>query len=336
MDGDKTIITSETEEKKYNPERIALSIFSSSLLLFLVFFAFNSYFSNSIATASLEDSIYHENGQLLNINNEEVSAAESISVEDNSLTINSNEDNKYVFDAKSAIVIEVSPDSSKIVFESNKDNKLPIASLTKLMTSLIVLEKYDLNIKTTIDEAAMSQIGEQGVLKLGEILSVKDLLYISLMESSNRAAYALSEIVGVDNFITLMNQKADELGMKNTYFADSSGLNPNSQSSVYDLAILSEYLYKTQPLFREIISLKEYDLYLENGSFHHKLINTNNLLGIFPGLLGGKTGFTNEARGCYMVINKVYPNDQTYFINIILGSEDRSSAIKYLMDNFNS
>ena len=341
MDGDKIIIDDEKKKEEESEKKLALSIFSSALVLFVSFFIFNSFFSSSIFLASLQDSTYLDN-QSSNDSGDSSSvlAAESLDTTESNVTEVNTENTpvevkQYVLDSRSAIVVKVTPDLKEIVFELNKDKKIPIASLTKLMTALLVLEKYDLDIKTTIDQKAMSQVGEQGSLKLGEILSVKDLLYISLIESSNRSAYALAEVVGVDNFVSLMNQKAEELGMANTHFSDSSGLDSNSQSSVSDLAILSEYLYKNQSLFKEIVSLDEYDLYLDNGTFHHKLTNTNKLLETLPGVVGGKTGFTNEARGCYMVINKVNPNEDTYFINIILGSEDRSSAIKYLIDNYN-
>jgi len=340
MDGDKSIIPNEPEEKKYSSNTIALFVFSLLLILSSTFLMINT-FSGSIALASLQNSTYnyylnnnslHDNQN--NQNNDDVLAAENTLVTKSELTaIPLTEVKKYEFNAESAIVVKITPHSKETVFEKDKDKKLPIASLTKLMTALLVLEKYDLNTKTTINEAAMSQTGEQGSLKLRETLSVKNLLYISLIESSNRAAYALAEIMGVDNFVSLMNQRAEELGLLHTHFADSSGLNQDSYSTAQDLANLSEYLYENQPLFREIISIKEYNLYLDNGTFHHKLINTNNLLGIVPGVVGGKTGFTNEARGCYMVIKK--NPDNAYFINIVLGSEDRLSAVEYLIENFN-
>jgi len=316
--------------------RITTSVFIILVILSLVFFILN-YSSSDAFLASFHDGTdnYYLNDNSKNNNDNEVLAVENpMVIEDNSSSATIVKNKKYEFEAESGIVVKVSPGSKEVLFGKGQDKKLPIASLTKLMTALVVLEKYDLNTKIIIDDKIMSQVGEQGSLKLGEILSVKDLLYISLIESSNRAAYALAEIVGIDNFVYLMNKRAEELGMSNTYFVDSSGLNPNSISTVDDLAKLTEYLYESQPLFKEIISLKEYDLYLNNGIFHHKLINTNQLLVVIPGVVGGKTGFTNEARGCYMIIKR-NSNDGTYFINIILGSEDRLSAIKYLINNFN-
>ena len=111
--------------------------------------------------------------------------------------------------AKSALSVEFSSEGDpsnpsgqgKVLFSRNSDEQLPIASLTKLMTGLVALENYPLEQEATISEEAMKQEGVQGVLKAGEILTIENLLYITLMESSNRAAYALAEVIGNDNFV---------------------------------------------------------------------------------------------------------------------------------------
>lgn len=237
--------------------------------------------------------------------------------------------NDLDIDAKSVISLEVDNGQDKILLEKNKEKQLPIASLTKLMTAAVVLDKYELNKRVFISNNAMSQIGDQGNLKIGEVLSVKNLLYIMLIESSNRAAYALAEVMGYDKFVSEMNKKAQSIGMLNTYFADSTGLNPKSYSTVLDLAKLSKHLFENYHLFGEIINTDKFNLYLENGNFHHELMNTNQLLGEET-IVGGKTGFTEQARGCFMVIEK-NPNDQSYIINVILGSEDRLKEMKKLV-----
>ena len=198
------------------------------------------------------------------------------------------------------------------------------------MTALVVLDNYDLNQKVTVSKLAMAQEGEQGNLKEGEVLSVKNLLYISLIESSNRASFALSEVVGADEFIILMNNKAQDMGLQNTYFADSSGLLENSTSSSEDLAKLSIYLFENYPLFREIINFKEFDLYI-NGRLHHKLVNTNKFLGEVPGVVGGKTGWTIFSKGCFMVVQEI-PGTGNYLLHIILGADDRFLEMQKLID----
>ena len=234
--------------------------------------------------------------------------------------------------SSSAISTKIINNEIKILFEKNKDKKLPIASLTKLMTALIVLEKYDLSQKFVINKRAMAEIGEQGNLKEGETLSIKNLLYIMLIESSNRAAYALSEVMGNDRFVEEMNNKAKLIDLSNTYFIDSTGLDPNSYSTAKDLVILSRYLFEKYPIFREIMELKSFRLYI-NGEFHHKLINSNQLLGENR-VIGGKTGFTDEARGCFITIQKDNEN-QNYFINVILGAEDRFLEMRKLINLVN-
>ena len=149
------------------------------------------------------------------------------------------------------------------------------------------------------------------------------------MESSNKAARALSGVVGKNNFIILMNERAQDLGMASTHFEDSTGLSPFSYSTAEDVANLSQYLFENYPLFREIIGLKEYDLYV-NGMLHHKLINTNKLLGM-DNIIGGKTGWTNEAKGCFMAIQE---NPQGgYAIHIVLGAKDRFLEMEKLISS---
>ena len=168
-------------------------------------------------------------------------------------------------------------------------------------------------------------------MKLGQTLSVKDLLYITLIESSNKSAYALASGMGNFKFVDLMNERARQLGMNNTYFIDSTGIRAGSRSTASDLVKLSRHLFENYPLFREIVSQKEFDLYPEDGTFHHTLVNTNKLLGEVPGIMGGKTGWTNEAKGCFMVITE-NPENDSYSIHVVLGSDDRFGDMKKLIN----
>lgn len=232
--------------------------------------------------------------------------------------------------AAAAFSLRVSDTETAVLFSQEENKKLPIASLAKLMTALIVLERYDLTHETTISEKAMEQEGDQGNLKVGEKFSVRDLLYITLIESSNRAAYALAEMMGNNEFVAAMNTRARDLKMSRTHFEDSTGINFASQSSAHDVATLSRYLFENYTLFREIISLKEFDLYLANGTFHHNLVNTNKLLGEATDVVGGKTGWTNQARGCFMAIT-ARADSSEYTIYVILGAEDRLVEMRKLI-----
>lgn len=238
-------------------------------------------------------------------------------------------------EAEAAISVETNLSTQeKVLFRKDETKILPIASLSKLMTALVVLDNYNLQYQTIITEADVLQEGDQGDLKVGQLLSIKNLLYIMLIESSNDAAYCLSGIMGQDNFIALMNSESKTLGLSNTYFVDSSGLNSGSYSTAKDLVVLTKHLLNKYPLIWEIIKFKEYDLYLDNGEFHHRLISTNKLLGEIPEVVGGKTGWTKEAQGTFLVLQKS-PKKDNYLINVVLGSFDRLEEMKKIINWIN-
>ncbi len=217
--------------------------------------------------------------------------------------------------------------SKTVIFSKNIQQSLPVASLTKLMTALVVMERYNLDQQIVISEEAMKQEGEQGELKTGQIFSVKELLYIMLMESSNRAAFALSDAMGTDNFVILMNETAESLALADTHFVDSTGLQEGSYSSAKDIANLSYHIFSNYPLLRDIMGTREHDVYLVNGPLHHTARTTNSLLGGGK-VIAGKTGYTDAAQGCFMVIEK---EGDEYIVNVVLGAQDRVVEMKKLM-----
>lgn len=238
--------------------------------------------------------------------------------------------------AKAAICVEVnSTDKNKILFKKNENEQLPIASLTKLMAALVVLENkdkdYDLDKVTVISQKAVDQPGGQGLLTAGEFLSIENLLYIMLIESSNDAAYSLAEVIGIDKFVGEMNQKAMEIGLFASSFADAAGLNPDDYSTVEDLVRLTEYLLENHSLIWEILSLDKFKLYTPQGKFHHELSNTNELLGKIPDVVGGKTGETAEAKGCLLLVLR-NPANQDNMIYVVLGSDDRFGEMQKLIN----
>lgn len=246
-------------------------------------------------------------------------------------------------DANSAISVLVKPDGSqKILFEKEKGKILPIASLTKLMTAKIVLEYYDLSQKIEISEKAINGEGETGNFKIGEIFLVKELLYPLLMESSNDAALVLTEVIGEKAFVDLMNLEAKNLDLKNTHFVNPTGLDPNNPqdsvnySTTEDLVKLTSHLLKEHSLIWDILSLSEFDFFTEDAVFHHKIINTNELLKESPSIiLGGKTGKTPKAGGCLILVTKA-PKNKGDLINVILGTNDRFEEMKKLINWLNS
>jgi len=243
-------------------------------------------------------------------------------------------------EARAAICAE----SEKILFKKNKSRRMPIASLTKLMTASVVLENYNLSHLLEISEEAVLQDEDRGQLQVGEILSVENLLYIMLIESSNDAAYALSEMIGEKSFVELMNYKAVNIGLENTYFGNATGLDPENPadlinySTAEDLVKLTEYLLENQPLIWEILSFEEFDLYRPDGKFHHKLENTNEFLkeGVplidkrETKIIGGKTGWTPQANGCFLLV--LQPASSNYLIYVILSSNDKFEEMRKLID----
>jgi len=239
--------------------------------------------------------------------------------------------------AESAISFLVKKDKSqKVLFRKEADKPLPIASLTKLMTALVVLENYKLSQMVEIDKQAAEEEGKTGFFRKGEVFSVRDLLYSSLIESSNDSVVALVDLIGEEGFVDLMNSEAKRIGLKNTYFFNPTGLDPDADqektnlSTARDLAVLARYLFEKEPFVWETSLISQFDLYTPNGIFHHKIINTNELLKEIPGVLGGKTGWTPQAKGCLLLIVKA-PKNNGIIINVVLGSPDRFGEMKKLI-----
>jgi len=242
--------------------------------------------------------------------------------------------------AASAISIWAdNPNPDKVLFSKNVDTKLSIASISKLMTALVVIDNYDLSQQIVISDKAANQTIEPDQLKAGEKFYVKDLLYAMLIGSDNTASYALSEGVplgsDINKFVDLMNEKATELGLSNTSFSNPTGLGLSNFSTVQDLIKFSEYLLKNHPSILGITTMPEFDLYTVDGKTLHKIINTDELLndssGLVGRIIGGKTGDTKTAGECLLLVVK--PIDrQGYFINVILNSDDRFGEMKKIIN----
>lgn len=237
-------------------------------------------------------------------------------------------------EAKSAISVLVNEESEEeVLFEKEGNQKLPIASLTKLMTAKIIVENYDLNSVTEISEKAAKLPGNGFQrLKAGERFYVKDLLYLILMESNNAAALSLAEIIGEEKFLEIMNLEAKNLGLENSHFSNPTGLDdPELYSTTKDLVKLTVSLLKENNFIWEVLLANEFDLYSLDGNFVYTITNTNELLEKIPLIVGGKTGETPEAGGCLLLVTKA-PKSQGYLINIILNSENRFSEMEKLIN----
>ena len=194
----------------------------------------------------------------------------------------------------SSIVMDI--DSKRILYEENKDDQRLIASITKIMTAIIVIENTpNLNKKITVGEEVLTMYGTSIYLQVGEQMSIKEL-YGLILRSGNDAALvlAINTSKTEENFVKLMNQKAKELNMKNTIFQNSHGLDEVTQnkSTAHDMALLSAYAYKN-PIYKEISSTKRYQTKTDNKSYIW--YNRNQLLTTYKYATGGKNGYTPSS-----------------------------------------
>lgn len=233
--------------------------------------------------------------------------------------------------AKIALVYDA--DNREIFYQKNDLNERhPIASITKLMTALVTIENIKPETVFGVSKKAVETYGEMGNLVVGEELTVANLLYALLVESSNDAATALAENILAatgQNLTDLMNKKAIDLGLTNTHFADSSGLDPQNYSTAWDLTKIIQEVLK-YPLLAKIMQTQSIDVLSVDGRFHHHLIATNKLLGKIPEIIGGKTGYTEEAGNCMVVAFKS-PSKEGNIIAVVMESQDRLKEIEALI-----
>ncbi|MDH7478670.1 MAG: D-alanyl-D-alanine carboxypeptidase family protein [Syntrophomonadaceae bacterium] len=228
--------------------------------------------------------------------------------------------------------------SGQVLFTLNPDQTMPMASTTKIMTALLVLEQCRLDeMVTTSDTAAMME-GTRVYLEPGETKTVEELLFASLLNSANDAAWALAEYVGkgsVENFVALMNRRAQELGAINTQFVNPTGLHdPKHYSTPRDLGLITRQALKN-PEFRRIVSTRTRPWM--GNLYQNKLYNINRLLFSYQGATGVKTGYTRQARNCLVASAK---RGDRELIAVILGSsgydiwEDAARMLDYGFEHF--
>lgn len=200
--------------------------------------------------------------------------------------------------AKGAVLIDER--SGRVLFEQNKDLQLPMASTTKIMTSLLALEQPDIDALFTVDGKAILVEGSAVGLKKGDKASLRALAEAMLLESGNDAANAAAvQISGsIPDFVVLMNERANEIGLKNTSFETPSGLDGEGHySTAYDMALLAREAL-SNPDFADICSSKDMKTVFGNPPVEHYLYNHNRLLSTVDGAKGVKTGFTKKAGRC--------------------------------------
>jgi len=200
--------------------------------------------------------------------------------------------------ASSAVLME--QDSGRIIFEKDANTKRRIASITKIMTAILAIESGKLKEKVTVSENAVKAEGSSIYLKAGEKITLEDLVYGLMLRSGNDAAVAIAEAVGgsLDGFVYMMNQKAEEIGMANTHFANPHGLDDHEDhySTAYDMALLTRYAMNNDT-YKKIASTKTYRQDNPTEAWDRVWKNKNKLLTtLYEYSTGGKTGYTKRAK----------------------------------------
>ena len=239
--------------------------------------------------------------------------------------------------AVSGILIDA--DSGKVIFEKNKNKKVAMASLTKMMSQIIILEEIENgNIKwddiVVVSKNAQDMGGSQIYIEMGEKISIRDLMKGISMASGNDATVMMAEVISgnEEKFVERMNKKAKELGLKNTKFVNCTGLDEEGHySTAYDLSIIARELVINHPSILEFSSL--YEDYLRDGTDKKFwLVNTNKLVHFYEGADGLKTGHTDNAGYCLAATAR---RGDLRLIGIVLGEKDskiRNSETMNLLD----
>lgn len=203
-----------------------------------------------------------------------------------------------------AVLIE--SHSGRVLYEKNAHLQRPVASISKIMTAIIAIEEGYLEEYIEISEEATRQVGSSLYLKKGDKLKLIDLIYGLLLRSGNDAAYAIGEGVAgsVSNFVYLMNEKAKELGLKNTVFENPSGLDEDSKnlSTAYDFALITRYAMNN-PIYRKINNTSVYHAESLNGE-RYTWYNKHRLINKYDFVIGGKTGYTRLAHRTLVSVGK--------------------------------
>jgi len=235
-------------------------------------------------------------------------------------------------EAGAAIVIDA--DTGRVLYEKDAYSRRAIASTTKIMTAIVAIENGNLDDKVKVSSRAASIWGSTIKLKPGEELTLRELLYGMMLKSGNDAALAVAEHVGgtVENFVKMMNDKAKELGLKNTSFKTPHGLDAEGHySTPYELAMITRYALQN-PIFAEIVATKSATI------TNRSLYTTNEMLSLYPGADGVKTGYTGKAGRCLVTSAT---RDGFRIISVVLNcasrnkrAESSKAILDYAFNNY--
>lgn len=235
--------------------------------------------------------------------------------------------------ATAIVVIDVP--SKTVIYSKNPDLRLMPASITKLMTALVILDKYRLTDIVTV--GSLYRIGQIIKLETGERLTIENLLYGLLVHSGNDAAYVLADNYpgGLDQFIVAMNAKAKALHLQNTTFRNPTGVEEYGHlTTAHDIAILASEAMNDE-VIRKIVNTPSITIWDVDNKISHKLENVNTLVGKIEGIKGIKTGWTENAGEC---LAAYFEKDNRQIITVVLGSQDRFGEtlklINWVFSNF--
>lgn len=234
--------------------------------------------------------------------------------------------------AKAYVLIDAQ--SGKIIAGKSENTKLPMASTTKIMSALLLIESGDLDSSFKVNNDAIMVEGSSMGLREDDIVTKRALCYGMLLPSGNDAANETAYLLagGAADFADMMNKRAQQIGMKNTNFVTPSGLHDEDHySSAYDMALLAREAMKNDT-FREICGSKKAKLEFGNPPYERWLVNTNKLLSLYDGCIGIKTGFTDEAGRC--LVSAAERNGVTLICVTLNASDDWNDHIKLLDHGF--
>jgi D-alanyl-D-alanine carboxypeptidase (penicillin-binding protein 5/6) len=231
--------------------------------------------------------------------------------------------------AKSAVVMEAA--TGRVLYQKNADEKMPMASTTKIMTALVAVENGNLSDTVTVGQNASGVEGSSIWLSAGETMTLSDMLFGLMLASGNDAAVAIAEHVGgsVDAFVDMMNAKARDIGAYNTHFANPNGLPADDHyTTAYDLALISSHAMRNKT-FCEIVKTQYKTLPWEGHEWDRVVKNKNKILWNYEGGNGVKTGYTKEAGRC---LSAAAERDGMQLVSVVLSAPDMFNDCMALMD----
>jgi D-alanyl-D-alanine carboxypeptidase len=241
-----------------------------------------------------------------------------------------------------------------VLYEKNSDIPFPIASISKLMTALVVFENYKTDEEMNVSEYDVVSRSEFRDFRAWKETKIGEMLYPMLIESNNSAAFAFALISNrflepeedaIAGFVKEMNKEADRIGLKKTSFINPSGLDGKNQyniSTAKEIALLARYILNNKKEIFEITKKPTFRLYSPDGLIYYDILSTNEFLHSKKNewqkkIVGGKTGWTNAAYGCLLIVLES-EEKEGYIVNVILGAEDRflemEKLINYVFQNY--